>query len=207
MVPRPPADVARRRGDRDRAAGRVSRWRRPVGVVPAALDGASLEQRLSGLGEAGERARALDLAAVDVARTLAALSPLTSSLVETYLDRISRPLRDLGFDLGAMLVTRGYAAHLAVEADHAAYGADDIPVLGGLPPARDGRPPSDLLTRVVRGTRRRFEHIRAVDADVWDGFVACSTFRAHRLAGDGGGGEEEAVGFVDPVVVDALVRL
>ena len=204
--PRLPPDVARRRADPEGAAARVSRWRRPVGVVPAAMDAVSVEQRLDGLGEAGDRARALDLATVEVMRTLAGLSPLTSGLVETYLERIGRPLRDLGFDAGAMLVTRGYAAHLAVEADHAAYGAADVPVIGGLPPARDGRAPADLLTRVVRATRRGFGRLRAVDDEVWDGFVACSTFRVHRLAG-AAGAADEPVGFVDPVVVEALVRL
>lgn len=179
----------------------MASWRRPVGVVDTAVGKGELDERLVALGEAGDRARALDGAAVELTRRLAGLSPLTSALAENYAERVARPLPDVGFDAATMLVVRGYAAHLAVEADPSRYGAADIPVIGSLPPARHGRAPTDLLTRVVRATRRGFEHYRAVDAEVWEGFVACSAQRVHALA------TASETAFAAPDVVDGLVRV
>ena len=179
---------------------RASRGRLPVGVVSERLDRAGLRAELGSLGAAGRRADALDARAAVILSELCALSPLSTPLLSTYLERIGRPLAELGFDGGALAGTHGYAAHLAVEADPAAYGATDVPVIGDLPPARRGRPPADLLNRVVRATRRGFEHIRAVDDDVWSGLCACVTYRVHEAAGADGP-------FAEPVVVDALVRL
>lgn len=175
------------------------RLRRPAGVVGKALDLATLQATLEDLGEAGERARLLDRDAGEVLAGLLALSPLTTPLVTTYVERLGRPLPDFGFDGGVLATTRGYAAHVAVEAGPGAYGAGEVPVLGNLPAVRNGRPPADLLNRVIRASRRGFEHIRAVDADVWAGLSACVTHRVHDQAGAEGP-------FADPVVVDALVR-
>jgi hypothetical protein len=97
-----------------------------------------------------------------------------------------------------------------VESDPGAFGADEVPVLGTLPALRHGRPPSDLTNRVLRATRRGFEHVRAVDEGTWEGYVACTTWRAHQQAPgpEAGGEDEEAAepGYVDPQVIDALVR-
>lgn len=169
-------------------------------MVAERFDRAALRAELRSLGVAGRRAQALDAAAAGIRSELSSLSPLSAPLLCAYLERIGRPLAELGFDGGALAATQGYGAHLAVEADPAAYGATDVPVLGDLPPARRGRPPSDLLNRVVRATRRGFGHIRAVDDDVWSGLCACVTYRVHEAAGADGP-------FAEPVVVDALVRL
>ncbi len=170
-----------------------------MGVVGTALDRAALAARLEGLGEAGRRAAVLDRAAGEILAGIAALSPLTTPMASSYAERISRPLA-VGFDSAVLATTRGYAAHMGVEADPGAFGALDVPVLGNLPPARGGRPPADLLNRVVRATRRGFEHIRAVDEQVWVGLAACTTSRVHRQEGHDGP-------FADPAVVEALLRV
>lgn len=169
-------------------------------MVDERFDWAALRSELGRLGEAGRRAAALDREAHERLAGMSALSPLSTPLLSAYLERIGRPLAGLGFDGGALAGTHGYAAHLAVEADPAAYGAADVPVIGDLPPARRGHPPADLLNRVVRATRRGFEHIRAVDDEVWSGLCACVTHRVHDAAGADGP-------FAEPAVVEALVRL
>lgn len=170
----------------------------PLGATVGEVDEGALGARLGELGVDGELAARLDDAAEAELRSLRALSELTASLSLTYLERIGRPLAALDLDVGVYVVTRGYAAHLAVEADAAAYGATDIPVLGTLPRRR---PPGDLLNRLVRVTRRGFETVRAVNDGVWDGFVVATTRRVHQR---GPAGTDE--GHLDPVVIDGLLR-
>ena len=76
-----------------------------------------------------------------------------------------------------------------------------MPVLGTLPPLRRGSPPRDLLTRVVKASRRNFEVIRAVSTPVWHGFVRSLTRRAHDQVADPG-----PSGLLAMEVVDGLAR-
>jgi hypothetical protein len=184
-----------------------------IGVGDGALDAAGLAERLRALGPAGDDARALDRAVTVSIGGMAALSSLTTSLAVTYLERVQHPIAAMTLASGVFITTRGYAAHRAVEADPAAYGAVDVPVLGTLPALRRGRPPQDLLNRVVKASRRDFEQVRAIDQDVWDGFVLHTLWRVHEQA------EAEAVelaveedlddvepAYLDLDVVDGLTR-
>ncbi|MGI8492216.1 MAG: hypothetical protein ACR2KC_03515 [Acidimicrobiales bacterium] len=127
------------------------------------------------------------------------MSELTTSVALDYLDRLARPLRALTPAAGVRVTTRGYLAHVAVEATPAAYGVDagrGLSILGTLPALnRHGQAPRDLATRVVKATRRNFAAIRALPEPVWDGFVEAVVH------------EEEAreVGF-DSAVVEGLLR-
>jgi hypothetical protein len=185
-----------------------------LGVTDGPLDAAGLKRRLRDFGPAGVQARALDRAVTASVGGMAALSSLTTSLAVDYIERVQHPIPALTLASGVVVTTRGYAAHRAVEADPAAYGAVDIPVLGTLPPLRRGRPPQDLLSRVVKASKRNFPALRAVDAEVWDAIVLHTQVRVHDQA------EAEAAAFaeaedldeVEPAyleidVVDGLTRL
>jgi hypothetical protein len=164
--------------------GKAASWRRrSLAVQPAdnRVDAATLDRFLGGLGHDGSRARQLDRDAGQRMEAISALSSLTSPLALDYLERLARPVPALTLPAGVLIVTRSYAAHLVVEADASTYGADDVPVLGTLPPLRRGSPPQDLTVRVVKATRRNFELIRAVSTPVWDGFVWCVTRHVHDL--------------------------
>jgi hypothetical protein len=88
---------------------------------------------------------------------------------------------------------------MARERDGAAYGVDGGLTVISLPPRRHGRPPQDLLNRVVKASRRAFDQIRSVPAPVWDGFVLALVCRVHEQpAGD--------AGWLDVPVVDGLAR-
>ena len=133
--------------------------------------------------------------------SIVALSSLTSPLTLDYLDRLARPIPALTPEVGVQIVTRAYVAHVVVERDPTAFGAVDVPVLGTLPPLRRGSPPRDLLTRVVKASRRGFEVIRAVSTPVWNGFVRALTQRAHDRIPEPG-----PSGLVAVEVVDGLAR-
>lgn len=176
---------------------------------PARLERATLEAALAELGPAGVTAERLEAAAAARAESLRSLSELTSRLAIEYLERIGR-VRDVSYTRptkpaelrlahGVAVTTAGYAAHVAVETDPAAFGVTDVPVLGTLPDPRGGRPPQDLLLRVVKTTRRPFPSVRAVNDEVWSGLVDCATWRAHTRAGP-----DELP--LDRSVVDALLR-
>lgn len=122
--------------------------------------------------EDAERGQALDTAAQQVVAGLSSLSDLTAPLAIAYLDRIGRPTPSLTAGAGARTTSAGYAAHMAVEADPAAFGVTTLPVLGTLPDLRRGRPPQDLLLRVVKATKKPFPVVRAVDDLTWEGFVS-----------------------------------
>jgi hypothetical protein len=172
-----------------------------VAVKPAErrLRAVDLEAELKALGRDGPVARRLDRAADDALGSVKSLSSLTSQLAVDYLDRLARPIPAVAGPVGAQIAGRAYLAHLSVEEEPAAYGAVDIPVLGTLPDLRRGRPPQDLLNRVVKATRRGFETIRAVPAPVWDGFVLCVTKRVHDAA-------HEDSGYLKRDVVEGLCR-
>jgi hypothetical protein len=103
---------------------------------------------------------------------LSSLSPLTAPLAVDYVQRVARPMSAMSLEAGVRLIAAGYLAHRVVETDPAAFSVDTIPVLGNLPPPdRKGRAPRDLLTRVVKATRRSFPAICGLPADTWDGFV------------------------------------
>jgi hypothetical protein len=185
-----------------RLSGVLSSWRgQSAAVKPAErrLRAVDLDRELKALGRDGPVARRLDQAVDQAMGSIVALSPLTSQLAVDYLDRLAGPIPALRGPVGAQTVGRAYVAHLLVENDPAAYGAIDIPVLGTLPGLRRGRPPQDLLNRVVKATRRGFESIRAVPAPVWDGFVLCLTKRAHERASD-------EPGYLKRDVVEGLCR-
>jgi hypothetical protein len=183
--------------------GRVAGWRRRAfGVQPAdqQVDDAALDVYLGQLGEAGDRARRLDLEVDALMPTVAALSSLTSLLALDYIERLERPVPALTPTSGVQIVSRSYVAHVVVEADPTTFGAGSVPVLNTLPPLRrGGAPPQDLLTRVVKASRRKFPGIRAVPEAVWEGYVRCLARRAHDH--DGPGEEMLAV-----EVVDGLAR-
>ncbi|MDQ2729301.1 MAG: hypothetical protein M3Y91_15900 [Actinomycetota bacterium] len=178
---------------------RLSRPSSTLGTVAVNIDEEEVRAGLDQLGDAGAHVEALDH---DVERRLAsfgALSELTSRLALSYLERIRHPIASLTFESGVVLTTRGYLAHMAVEDDSARFGAGrEVPVIGTLPDFRRGRPPQDLLNRVVKATRRGFEQIRAVPDDVWAGYVLCVTGRIHA------GGDDGAL--LDSSVVDSLLR-
>jgi hypothetical protein len=146
---------------------------------------ADLDDYLADLGSDGDAARRLDLEVDALMPTIAALSSLTSPLALDYIQRLERPIPALTPASGVQIVSRSYVAHVVVEVDPATFGASAVPVLNTLPPLRRGSPPQDLLTRVVKASRRKFQQIRAVTEPVWDGYVRCLARRAHQHLGDG----------------------
>jgi hypothetical protein len=185
------------------ALARLTRRPRSLVIRPAVerVDGPSLAAYLARLGEDEVRAARLELAVIEAMTSILALSTLTSPLTLDYLDRLARPIPALRPETGVQIVTRAYVAHLVVERDPHAFGAVDVPVLGTLPALRRGSPPRDLLTRVVKASRRNFEMIRAISTPVWNGFVRGLTRRAHDQVADPG-----PAGLLAVEVVDGLAR-
>ncbi|MDQ2724387.1 MAG: hypothetical protein M3Y36_02665 [Actinomycetota bacterium] len=178
---------------------RLSRPSSTLGTVAVNVDDDAVRTGLDQLGDAGPLVVALDQEVERRLATFGALSELTSRLALSYLERIRHPIASLTFESGVVLTTRGYLAHMAVEDDSVRFGAGgEVPVIGTLPDFRKGRPPQDLLNRVVKATRRGFEQIRAVPDDVWTGYVLSVTGRIH--AGDNEGA------LLDSSVVDSLLR-
>lgn len=169
-----------------------------------AVDRGAEKARLEELGDDGGRARFLDSAVDGVLGGLEGLSPLTAPLAMSYLDRIARPLTAMDLGTAVHLTTRGYAAHLVVEERGGEIGIETVPVLSGLPAMRRGAPPQDLLTRVVKMTRRNFETIRAVSWGTWEGLVVITARRVH--AGRRPGPDRELPPALDVTVIDALLR-
>lgn len=179
-------------------------WRsRPQSVVVGAADSrlrkSDLEAQLQALGVDGSMAKDLDRVVEAEMAHVTALSSLTSALAVQYMERLARPIPSLTPALGVQLVGRTYVAHMVVEADPGRFGAPDIPVWGTLPPLKNGRPPQDLLSRVVKVSRgRTFPPICALSPRAWEGFVLCLTRRAHDIAA----GDD----FVANEVVDGVAR-
>jgi hypothetical protein len=151
-------------------------------------------------GTDADRARRL-IEAVDAAMAaMSSLSSLTTPLALQYLDRLARPIPTLTPAGGVQIVTRSYAAHMVTERHPEAFGAAEVPIVE-VPPLRRGRPPQDLLTRVVKATRRKFARIRAIPEPVWDAFVRDLTRRAHDATPDA-----DPANLLAPAVVDGLAR-
>ena len=187
----------------DRLSSLGAGWRRQSFTVkgaPARFGRGDLDSYLKGQGRDGEVARQLDRDVDGAMETVTSLSSLTAPLAISYMDRLSRPVPSLTPEVGVQIVGRSYVAHLVVEADPGRYGAADVPVLGTLPPLKKGRPPQDLLSRVVKASRgRTFAPICALTPAAWDGWVRLLLKRAHDMASAG----EDMV----PVdVVDGLAR-
>lgn len=158
-----------------------------------------LDGHLKSLGDDGGVSRRLD-ADVDASLdSVASLSSLTAPLALDYMDRLARPVPSLTPATGVQIVGRTYLAHLLVEQDPGRYGAADVPVLGTLPPLKKGRPPQDLLSRVVKASRRGFDPICALTPAAWEGFVWCLTKRAHD-------GAPDPEGLIPTDVVDGVAR-
>lgn len=161
---------------------------------------ADLDRHLRSLGADGGVAWDLDCEVDREMEHVTALSSLTSPLAVSYMERLGRPIPSLTPEIGVLLVGRTYVAHMVVEADPGRYGAADIPVLGTLPPLRKGRPPQDLLSRVVKASRGRgFAALCALTPAAWDGFTWALTWRAHAAAGADDG-------LVAVEVVDGVAR-
>ncbi|HET6966201.1 MAG TPA: hypothetical protein VFH58_15600 [Acidimicrobiales bacterium] len=168
------------------AAGRVNR--------------ADLDKYLKSLGSDGAVARDLDQEVDPEMARVTSLSSLTSPLAVAYMDRLARPVPSLTPEIGVLIVGRTYVAHMVVERDPGRFGAADVPVLGTLPPLKKGRPPQDLLIRVVKVSRgRSFSPLCALAPAAWDGFVRCLTKRAHDAAAPG-------AELVSTEVVDGVAR-
>jgi len=175
-------------------------WRQrqqSVTVRPAErrLKRSDLDQYLKGLGADGAVAADLDAAVDSEMSRVTALSSLTSPLAVSYMERLARPIPSLTPQIGVLIVGRTYVAHMVVETDPGRFGAVDVPVLGTLPPLKRGRPPQDLLSRVVKVSRgRTFPPLCALTPAAWDGFVRCVAKRAH----------DAAPADQDPVAVEAV---
>jgi hypothetical protein len=170
---------------------------RPAGTR---IQKADLDKHLQSLGSDGPVARDLDRGVDQEMTNVRALSSLTSPLAVSYMERLSRPVPSLTPELGVLLCGRTYVAHMVVESDPARFGAADVPVLGTLPPLKKGRPPQDLLSRVVKVSRgRTFPPICALSPPAWEGWVWCLTRRAHDLA-------PSAEALVPLDVVDGVAR-
>ena len=165
--------------------------RQSLVVKPAAgrIGRKELDAHLKGLGDDGGVARQLDRDVEESLASVLSLSSLTAPLALNYMDRLARPVPTLTPGIGVQITGRTYLAHLLVESDPRRYGAPDVPVLGTLPPLKRGRPPQDLLSRVVKASRRNFAAICALTPPAWEGFTWCLTKRAH----DSVSGPEELV--------------
>jgi hypothetical protein len=159
----------------------------------------------------GEEGRAVRLLTKRVSQRLSnvvELSPLTSELTVAYVERVASPMSAMSLPAGARLIARGYLAQMLIEEDPAGFGVDDIPVWGTLPPLRHGRPPQDLLTRVVKTSRRHFATVCCLSPDAWDAFVVATTAQVHAeaLSNTPGGEDLEGAGVLAPELVDGLLR-
>jgi hypothetical protein len=168
------------------------------------IDARTAKERLAALGADGVVAADLEKATGEMLRTLDGLSPLTVPLALSYLDRIARPLAAMDLEAAVRLTSRGYAAHLVIEQRGRDFGVETAPVLGELPAMKHGRPPQQLLSTVVKVTRRSFEAVRGVNQGTWDGLVVAVTRRVHaeRTRDD----EGVLPPPLDVTIVDALLR-
>ncbi len=170
---------------------------RPAG---GRVNRADLDKHLKSLGADGEVARDLDQEVDREMTRVTSLSPLSAPLALSYMERLARPIPSLTPEIGVLMVGRAYVAHMVVEADPGRFGAPDVPVIGTLPPLKKGRPPQDLLVRVVKASRgRSFAPLCALAPAAWDGFVHCLTKRAHDAAAPG-------AELVSTEVVDGVAR-
>ena len=136
------------------------------------------------------------------------LSPLTSELTVAYVERVAGPMSAMSLPAGARLIARGYLAQLVIEEDPSAFAIEDIPVWGALPPLRHGRPPRDMLTRVIKASRRHFAMVCCLSPEAWEAFVVATTAEVHAeaLSGTPGGQDLEGAGLLAPELVDGMLR-
>lgn len=175
-----------------------------VRAAPDRVRRADLDRFLEELGADGAVARDLDTEVDREMSRVTSLSSLTSPLAVSYLDRLARPIPSLTPEIGVLIVGRTYVAHMVVESDPGRFGAPDVPVLGTLPPLKKGRPPQDLLSRVVKVSRgRTFPPLCALTPAAWDGLVRCTARRAHDATAKGN--EYVALDVVDGVARFAWV--
>ncbi|MBV9660467.1 MAG: hypothetical protein JO337_04855 [Acidimicrobiales bacterium] len=170
-----------------------------VKSAPERFGAAALARYLDGLGVDGETAKRLDRDVESTLGSVTSLSALTAPLALRYLDRLARPIPSLTPEVGVPIVGRAYVAHMVVERNPGRFEAEDVPVLGTLPPLKRGSPPPDLLVRIVKVSRRSFPALCALTPAGWDGFVHCLTKRAHDLA-------RGADDYVPVDAVDGLAR-
>jgi hypothetical protein len=168
------------------------------------IDARTARDRLAALGDDGAVATDLEKATNEMLETLDGLSPLTVPLALSYLDRIARPLAAMDLETAVRLTSRGYAAHLVIEQRGRDFGVETVPVLSDLPPMKHGRPSQQLVTMVVKVTRRSFASVRAVNDGTWDGLVVAVARRVH--AGRTRDGEGVLGPPLDVSVIDALLR-
>lgn len=168
-----------------------------------------MARRLRRLGAAGDIAGRLDARVSSALPGLVSLSSLTSPLAVDYVQRVARPMVAMPVEAGVRLIARGYLAHLLIEEDPSAFAVDDIPVLGDLPPlGRRGQPPRDLLTRVVKASRRQFPVVCALPAPAWEGLVLATTGHTNEewvVAAQPGSTGRVAAG-LDTALVDGLMK-
>ena len=184
----------------------LSRWaqrrKQSIVVAPAGqrIDAAAVTDYVVSLGVDTAPVRRLIEAVDEAMGSVSSLSTLTTPLALEYLDRLARPIPTLTPEAGVQIIGRAYVAHMVTEGDPQAVGATAVPLFNP-PPLRRGHPPQDLLTRVVKASRRNFERIRAVPGPVWDGLVRDLTRRAHDRTPDADPADLLAL-----AVVDGLAR-
>lgn len=175
------------------------------------MDEATVADRLADVGPDARYAVALDERVGLRLPAITALSELTSALVVSYVERVARPVAAMSPAAGARIMARGYVAHVVVEEDPALVGADDVPVLGDLPALnRRGRPPQDLLMRVIKASRRHFVILCALSPEAWEAFVVVSRAHVHDEAdldaAAQGGDEGAGPAYLGEELVDGLLR-
>jgi hypothetical protein len=187
---------------------RRDRSGRLLGSVPERVGAVEVAAAVAAAGSEGQAARLLHQRVGQYLATIVALSPLTSELTVAYVERVAQPMSAMSLAAGARLVARGYLAQLLVERDGAAFGVAEVPVWGTLPPLnRRGRPPQDLLTRVVKTTRRHFDAICALSPEGWEAFVVATTADVHAEAAVRDDPVvDEGAGFLAAELVDGLLR-
>jgi len=163
---------------------------------------------VASVGEEGRAVRLLNKRVGQRLSDVVELSPLTSELTVAYVERVASPMSAMSLPAGARLIARGYLAQLLIEQDPAAFAIDDIPVWGTLPPLRNGRPPQDLLTRVVKASRRHFATVCCLSPEAWEAFVVATTAEVHAeaLSAAPRGEDLEGAGVLAPELVDGLLR-
>jgi hypothetical protein len=181
----------------------LAQRRKPSVVVAPAVqrvDAGAVKEYVASLGADAAPAGRLIEAVDEAMGSVSSLSTLTTPLALEYLNRLARPIPTLTAEAGVQIIGRAYVAHMVTEDDPEAVGATGVPLIN-LPPLRRGHPPQDLLTRVVKASRRHFERVRAVPGPVWEGLVRDLACRAHEHTPDADPADLLAL-----PVVDGLAR-
>lgn len=177
-----------------------------LGSAPAPLSADDVRAAEELAGAEGVAVRRLNGRIENRLGAVVELSWLTSQLTVAYVERVATPMSAMSLPTGARLIARGYLAQLLIEEEPHTFGVDDIPILGTLPALRHGRPPQDLLTRVVKASRRHFDTLCCLSPQGWEAFVIATTAAVHAEALGGGLADEEGAGVLAPELVDGLLR-